>query len=193
MSEPDFCSDGLGKFLADLSSDSPAPGGGAAAAVSLAMAAGLVAMAARFSSAQLPEAGPIAERADSLRSRAAALADADALAYVGVLEALALPREPEPAARAGAVREALSHAAQVPLEIAENAVEIARLASRLSAGGNPNLRGDAGTSAVLAAAAARAAALLVKINLARQPDDTRPTRAARLAEECEQLAAAATS
>jgi formiminotetrahydrofolate cyclodeaminase len=53
----------------------------------------------------------------------------------------------------------------VPTEIAELASGIAVEAVELAQRGNPNLRGDAFTAAVLAAAAARAAAELVRLNV----------------------------
>ena len=72
-------------FLDQLAARTPAPGGGGAAAVAGAMAAALVAMAARFSGARLPDAGDLAAQADELRRRAAGLADLDARAYQSVL------------------------------------------------------------------------------------------------------------
>ena len=69
-------------FLDQLAARTPTPGGGGAAAVTGAMAAGLVAMAARFSARQLPEAGELAEEADRLRRRLAQLAEEDAQAYI---------------------------------------------------------------------------------------------------------------
>jgi methenyltetrahydrofolate cyclohydrolase len=146
-------------FLDQLAARTPTPGGGGAAAVTGAMAAGLVAMAARFSARQLSEAGDLADQADELRRRAADLADLDARAYAAVLEALRLPRE------ADQRREALLGAAVVPLEIAEIGARVAQLAVRVAEAGNPNLRGDAVTGAVLAAASARSAACLVDINV----------------------------
>ena len=82
-------------FLDQLAARTPTPGGGGAAAVTGAMAAGLVAMAARFSATRLPEAGELADQADELRRRLAQLADMDARAYAAVLEAPARdgPRE----------------------------------------------------------------------------------------------------
>jgi methenyltetrahydrofolate cyclohydrolase len=151
-------------FLDQLAARTPTPGGGGAAAVTGAMAAGLVAMAARFSAKQLPEAGDLADQADELRRRAADLADLDAQAYTAVLAALRLPRE------AGQRRGALAGAAVVPLEIAEIGARVAQLAVRVAEAGNPNLRGDAVTGALLAAASARSAASLVDINLdGREP------------------------
>jgi formiminotetrahydrofolate cyclodeaminase len=53
----------------------------------------------------------------------------------------------------------------VPLEIAGIGARVARLAVRVAQAGNPNLRGDAVTGALLAAASARSAASLVDINV----------------------------
>lgn len=150
-------------FLDQVAARTPAPGGGVAAAVTGAMAAGLVAMAARFSATRLPGAGELADQADKLRRRLDQLADMDARAYAAVLDA---GRQPgDDGQRRERMREALLGAAHVPLEIAGIGVEVAVMAARLAEAGNPNLRGDAVTGAVLAAASARSAACLVDINV----------------------------
>jgi len=138
-------------FLDELAARTPTPGGGGAAAVTGALAAGLVAMAARFSATRLPGAGDLADQADELRRRVTDLTDLDARAYQSVLELR--------------TREALHGAAVVPLEIAEIGARVAAMAARLAEAGNPNLRGDAVTGALLAAASARSAACLVDINV----------------------------
>jgi formiminotetrahydrofolate cyclodeaminase len=150
-------------FLDQLAARTPTPGGGGAAAVTGAMAAGLVAMAARFSETRLPGAGELADQADELRRRLAQLAEEDAQAYAAVLEALRLPRDASQ--REAQRQEALLGAALVPLEIARIGARVALMAARLAETGNPNLRGDAVTGAVLAAASARSAASLVDINV----------------------------
>ena len=150
-------------FLDQLAARTPTPGGGGAAAVTGAMAAGLVAMAARFSATRLPDAGELADQADELRRRLAQLAEEDAQAYAAVLEALRLPRDASE--REVQRQEALLGAALVPLEIAGIGARVALMAARLAETGNPNLRGDAVTGAVLAAASARSAASLVDINV----------------------------
>jgi methenyltetrahydrofolate cyclohydrolase len=150
-------------FLDQLAARTPTPGGGGAAAVTGAMAAGLVAMAARFSVTRLPGADELADEADGLRRRLARLADMDARAYTAVLEA---GRQPgDDGQRRERTREALQGAAHVPLEIAGIGARVAQLAVRVAEAGNPNLRGDAVTGAVLAAASARSAACLVDINV----------------------------
>lgn len=169
------------RFLDALAAGTPAPGGGAAAALTVTLAAGLCAMSARLSTRQLPSAAVIAEEAERLRGRAAPLAQADAAGYQAVLDALrGRPGAGTPAA-------ALSAASATPMSVAEIGARVASLAAVLAAGGNPAVRGDAVVSAVLAAAAAQAAAALVCVNLDSSGDD-RPGRADLLAAEAAERA-----
>lgn len=160
-----FLDEPLSVFLDRVASDEPAPGGGACAAVTVALAAGLCAMAARFSSATVSDAATVVERADALRRQAEGLVREDAEAYTDVLAAFQLPREPDAPGRRRRISAALSAAAEPPLAVAEVAVEVGVLARRIQAEGNPNLRGDAVTSRLLAEAGCRAAADLVAANL----------------------------
>jgi len=114
-----------------MAARTPAPGGGGAAALATAMAAALTGMASRFGD------GAAATRSDDLRHRAAALADADAMAYGTFLTAVRLPHD-DPG-RSVAVAEARH--------------------------GNPQLRGDAVAAVRIAAAAAGTAADLVAANV----------------------------
>ena len=161
---PDYAELPLGRFLEMVASREPAPGGGASAAVTVALAAALAAMAARFSTDQLADADRIADRAEGLRSRVMPLARADAAAYGRVLDAYRSSRNDEEG-RHRKVRDALSEAADVPLAIAEIGAEVAGISARLAEDGNPNLRGDAVTATALAGAGVRAAAVLVEINV----------------------------
>lgn len=159
-----FLEASLGRFLELVAADEPAPGGGAAAAVTAALAAGLVGMAARFSHSQLPDAPDRAERADRMRTELAGLGQRDAEAYQNVLAAFRLPKEPDPQARRQQIHRSLEHAAQVPLQIAEISAQVATEAAELAERGNPNLRGDTLAAVFLADAAARSAAGLVRLN-----------------------------
>ena len=159
-----FLNEPLERFLDLVAAREAAPGGGAVTAVTVAAAAGLTAMAARFSGSQIPASAEIAEQADELRHRAMRLAAEDADAYTAVLTAYALPREPDPARRTAQIRQALRGAAEVPADVAGVAAEAAVLGLRVAREGNPNLRGDAVTAILLAEAAARAAAGLVQVN-----------------------------
>jgi methenyltetrahydrofolate cyclohydrolase len=173
----EFLSQPLGLLLEDVASERPAPGGGSVAALAVALAAGLTAMAARLSVGHWDGAAATAEQADALRGKVAPLAPADAGAYEEVLTALRLPKDLEPVVREAALNDALGRAADIPLEIARTGAEVAFLAADAAEHGNRNLRGDATAGAVLAAAATRAAATLVEINLAASPADERIQRA----------------
>lgn len=167
----------LGEFLDAIAAETPAPGGGAVAAVVAAAAAGLVAMAGRFSLEQWDDAATVVERADELRRRLVPLAPADAQAFEEVLTAMRLPKDLEPEVRNATIGHALARAAEIPLEIAKEASEVATLGALVAENGNVNLRGDAVAGALLAEAAVRVAANLVEINLATRPDDARVVRA----------------
>jgi methenyltetrahydrofolate cyclohydrolase len=177
---PDYLELPVGRFLDLVASGESAPGGGSAAAVSVALAAGLSSMAARLSTKQLTDSAVLAQRAERLRERVAPLAQADADAYGLVLAAQRAPNTDD---RDGRVRSALSDAADVPLAVAEAGAEVAKIAARLASDGNPNLKGDAICALMLADAGVRAAARLVEINLSDgRIEDGRPGRARQLVE-----------
>ncbi len=118
--------------------------------------------------------GAVAGAATGLRIRAAALAQDDLAVYAAYVAA----RRLDP--RGVAVLAALDEAVRVPLEVAAIGAELAELAAGLAVAGNPRLRGDAATGALLAVAATRSAAVLVCENLLDRPDDPRLARAAAL-------------
>ncbi len=174
----------VGDFAAAAASDAPVPGGGGVSATIAAFAAALAGMAGRYALRNTAEPGPfrgLLERADALRSDALLLADDDAAAYGGYVEASWLPREPDPDVRRRAVRAALDAAADVPCKLAALAAEIAAGGEELAASGNPNLRSDACAATLLASPAAASAAVLVGENLRARPDDPRVAEAARCA------------
>ncbi|MHA6794571.1 cyclodeaminase/cyclohydrolase family protein [Pseudonocardia bannensis] len=171
----------VAELLDSVARRTAAPGGGAAAALTTALAAALTAMAARFAGPGAAGAAGAAARADELRAVAAALADADVAAYRAFRTAARTPREDDPWMWPSRLREALDDTVDVPLDVATVAREITRLAAGLAREGNPRLRGDAATGALLAAAAASSAALLVTENLTGEPDDVRTGRALGLA------------
>lgn len=186
MSERPLLEQSVASWLAAVAGDEPAPGGGGAAAVTVATGAALAGMSARLAVGHLDAAPQLAERADVLRGRAEPLADADATAYRAVLAAYRLPRDDGEARRAR-IRTTLIEAADVPLTIAELGCEVAEVALGLAESGNPNLLGDALTAALLASAAARSAATLAELNLAGVDDPERSRRAAQLHERAGEL------
>lgn len=148
------------------------------AALVVAMAAGLVAMAARVSG----DPGAVAQ-AESIRSRVAPLAAEDARAYRDALAAMRAPAGETGEERDEAIRRALLRAARVPLEIAEAGANTASLAASVAERGSEAVRGDAAAAALLSAAAARAAANLVAINLAAGVEDDLVAQARQVAED----------
>jgi methenyltetrahydrofolate cyclohydrolase len=191
-SQADYLEMPLSGFLAALADGTPAPGGGCAAATAVAIGAGLCAMAARLSARKLTadEAAELAAGASALQAGAAALIQADANSYQAVLAARRPAKVAADASQGDRVAAALRGAADVPLQVLGFAAQVASLAGRLAADGNPNLRGDALTGLFLAEAGARAAAMLVVINLAGAPDDDRRATARRLLQEVASSASA---
>jgi formiminotetrahydrofolate cyclodeaminase len=172
----------LGDVLAHIASEVPSPAGGSAAAIAVALGAGLTAMCARNSREGWPEARGATAQAEALRSRIEPLAQADAEAYENALAAFRLPELLEPEVRNATLGVALERAAAIPLAIAEVGADVAELAADLAQNGNPDVRGDAVAGAMLAEAGTRAAAHLVRINLGAAPDDLRVTRATAVAD-----------
>ena len=172
----------LAELLADLADPEPSPGAGSAAAVTTAMAAALLAMAARASRESWPEARSVAAQAEALRDRAAGLAELNASAYADALEALT---KPQPGGEALERRDfrlgtALSHAAAIPLRVAEAACDVAELGLLVVERGDPVRRADAAAAVLLADSAARVGAHLVSVNLTAHPGDDRVGQAAAL-------------
>lgn len=166
-------------LMDEIAGPSPAPGAGAVAGVVIAMAAGLIASAARRS-ADWPEAKGVSAQAQALRSRVERLAEANEEAY---LEALALIEgAAEDGTRDAAIGQALDTAAELPLAIAECAHDVALLGAEAAQHAAPGGAEDAAAAAVLAEAAARASAGLVAANLVSLPGDERVQHAQRLAD-----------
>ncbi|MFA9430373.1 cyclodeaminase/cyclohydrolase family protein [Egicoccus sp. AB-alg2] len=151
----------LERFLDQVAAREAAPAGGVVVATTIAAAAGLVAMAARFAD-DLEDGQELAAAADRTRDESLDLGEQDAVAYGEVLRAA---RSAQDGDRRQRIRAALTTAAEVPLGMIARAQDVGRLAARLAREGNPNLRGDALTALTLAEAAARSAALLVRLNV----------------------------
>jgi formiminotetrahydrofolate cyclodeaminase len=151
----------LRDFLTEVAAPTPSATSGGVCAVTAAAAAGLVAMTAGLST--VDSSGERLARAEALRQQATELAQEDSRSYQAVLAAKR--RDKDDPGRPAALRDALAAAAQPPTRIARVSADIAALAADLAEHGNRTLRGDAIGAAALAAATARSAAVLVRINL----------------------------
>ena len=161
------------KFLEELASKQPTPGGGAASALCGATAAALTAMLGNLtagkagSEANDKMALEIIIAADKLRLELAQLADDDAAVFNKFMEAYKMPKatDTEKAMRTAAIGQAAIAAAEVPMQIADKSLEVLKLARKLIVFGNPNAISDGTVSALMARAALRSALYNVKINL----------------------------
>lgn len=161
-----------------LGSSASTPGGGAASALAAAAGAALVEMVVNLTVGKSAYAHheehvrPIGEQARELRTRALALADADAAAFDEVMAAYGLPRDTDEqkAARTNAIQTATANAARPPLDVADVAAKIIELASALPGRSNRNVLSDVGVAASLACSALESAAINVEVNLAALKD-----------------------
>ena len=164
----------LGDLLDRLSADGHAPGGGSAAALTVAFASRLVVMVARCSPGW-PEAGGVVAQANAIGERAVELAHTDGRAWEDALAALRAAEAKEGGEPRGdfALEQTLEAAAAAPLEIASLGADAAELAKLAGEHGEPTYRADAAAAAALAAGGASAAAHLVRVNLGVGRDDKR--------------------
>jgi glutamate formiminotransferase/formiminotetrahydrofolate cyclodeaminase len=163
----------LHEFADELSSDTPAPGGGSVAALCGALSAALSSMVAaltwskRGMEAARPSMEELGVRAQRLKDAFVVAVDADTDAFNAVLAARRLPKktEEEQAARDAAIEAANQFATKIPHQVLERSVEALELALRAVREGNPNSVSDAGVAGACALACAEGAALNVRINL----------------------------
>jgi len=169
----------IGDWLDDLTSESPAPGGGAAAAMNAAIGAALIGMVCNLTSGKPKYAQHDELMRDTLASAVAArdqalrLAEADAAAFDAVMAAYRLPRatEAEADSRRAAIQDALGSAAEVPLRTAALAADVIGLAAAIVDAANRNVVADVAVAASSARAALDAAAINVEVNLGALKDE----------------------
>ncbi len=166
--------DSLKKYLDDLASNKPAPGGGSAAALLGAIACALLSKVARFTigkekyQAAEKEMSAILTRCEELRESLNSLCSEDARAYQKFSDAMKLPKGAE---RQQKIQEALKEATAVPLQVCRDAHEAIKFCLPLAQKGNVNLITDAGIGALMLECAFQAALLNVQINLKSIKDD----------------------
>jgi glutamate formiminotransferase/formiminotetrahydrofolate cyclodeaminase len=183
----EIASQTVGAFLAALASDAPTPGGGAVAAVAGAAGAGLISMVCRLTvdnpkfEDSWDALRPVLEEADRARAEFLQLADRDASAFDGVMEAFRMPKDTDEqkAERSAAIQRGYRQAASVPMEIVERAVALMPHATTAVELGNPNAASDGLSASHMLLAAAQCAIANVDINVAalKDPSVATPMRA----------------
>jgi formiminotetrahydrofolate cyclodeaminase len=175
------------QFLDELASSAPTPGGGAVAALSGAMAAGLITMVCDLTIGKQQyaefeaQAQSLQARAEALRVELQQLAQADVEVFNNLSAAYKLPRttEADAASRRAAIQKVTRQAAEVPLRAARAAVALLPLCAPLARDGNRRAVSDIGVAALLVQAVVPGALLNVEINLVALEDQlfVRETRA----------------
>ncbi|HHE37747.1 MAG TPA: glutamate formimidoyltransferase [Candidatus Cloacimonetes bacterium] len=169
----------LTDFADELSTDSPAPGGGSVAALCSAMSGALSAMVSNLTIGKKgyekvwEEAKELAEIGQDIKERSLYAIDLDTQAFYEMMDATRLPKKSDEdrSIRNDAIQKATKNAIMVPLETLKIALEAAQLAGKIGKIGNENALSDAGVAAITANAAAKGAYLNVKINMGSIEDE----------------------
>jgi formiminotetrahydrofolate cyclodeaminase len=160
------------RFLDDLASGAPTPGGGSAAAIIGAMGAALVSMVCSVTlgkkglEAVAPEMKTVREQSEKLRLRLTAMVAEDVAAFDALMAAYRLPKasEVDKTRRAEAIQSNLRAATETPLDCARACAQVIGLAQRAGENGYSGVISDAGVGVLAAHTALRSAALNVYIN-----------------------------
>ncbi|MEY2561911.1 MAG: glutamate formiminotransferase / 5-formyltetrahydrofolate cyclo-ligase [Verrucomicrobiota bacterium] len=169
----------LRQFCNETLSDSPAPGGGSAAALMGALGVSLGGMVANLSAGKRGWDDKIqyfsdwAVKAQQLKDELLFLVDEDTAAFNKVMEAFALPKESaeEKAARSTAIQLANKYAAEIPLRVMETASKSYALLGDMAEQGNPASISDVGVGLLAVRACIDGAAMNVRINLSGLKDE----------------------
>ena len=169
----------LHRYLDDLASALPAPGGGSTAALSGAMGAALVSMVCRITLGKdayadvYQEIEELLQKTESLRDRFQQLMQEDIEAYGRLAKSYKLPRETseERTYRTDMLQKQLVEAAFVPLEVVERDAELILSCQSIAEIGSVSVLSDVATGAILASCSGKGAAFMVRINVRSMKND----------------------
>lgn len=162
----------ISNFLDDLGSNKPAPGGGAAAALSAATGASLVMMLVNLS---INKKGceehtalflEIIKKANETRANLLSLMDEDAKAYDNVIACM---KEAKKIGKSD-LEGALKYATEVPLKIATESIKIIEIAGKSIKFGNKNVISDGVVGAKLANVAVSSSLVNARFNAKMMKD-----------------------
>jgi methenyltetrahydrofolate cyclohydrolase len=162
----------LEKFLDELASAAPTPGGGSGAAVIGAMGAALISMVCNVTlgkkgqEAAAPQMLAVRTESERLRSRLTAMISEDIAVFNALMQAYRLPKaaDEEKTLRSAAIQASLRSATETPLECARVCTQVIGIARRAAEHGFSGVISDAGVGVLAAQTALRSAALNVQIN-----------------------------
>ena len=162
----------LQKYLEELSSNSPTPGGGNVAALCGALSASLGTMVCNLTIGKKKyldveaEMNELKENLNVYIDKFIFLAQNDNEAFERVMDAFKLPKETDEQKklRSEAIEKSTLEAASVPAEVIKNCREVIPFLEKISKKGNQNSLSDAGVAIAVIAAASQGAFLNVLIN-----------------------------
>ena len=160
-------------FIDELSTNSPAPGGGSVSALAGALGASLSSMVAILTHEKKemldikPEMDKIGIEAQLLKDQLTNMVDEDTIAFKNVMSSSRLPSttEDEKKHKIKSLEAANKYAIEVPMKTAELCFEVLVLSKNLVENGNPNSVTDVGVASEIAFAGLRGACMNVEINL----------------------------
>lgn len=167
----------LKKFIQDLASEAPAPGGGGAAALSASIAASLCAMVYNLTIGKKIYEGydlELKEKiknelqvVDNLKDEMLAFIEKDAEAFMKLINSYKLPKETEneKKIRSEEIQNCYKHALGVPLGLSKLCMKLYSHIIAAATYGNPNVISDAAVSAITIHGAVLSALINIKINL----------------------------
>lgn len=160
-------------FNDELSTDSPAPGGGSVAALNGALAASLTAMVSNLTHGKkgyedhYADMVIIGDKAQSAKEALLSIIDEDTDVFNELMDAMKMPKktDEQKSARNSAIENATKAATMVPLKTLKTIQSMMDIIDEISEKGNKNSVSDAGVAAVNAYAGAEGAYMNVLINL----------------------------
>lgn len=168
------------KFINNLSSKTPVPGGGGAAAFASSLGVALGSMVGNLTVGKEKYAGVEADiqvllkKSEALIMRLNQLVEKDAAVFEPLAKAYGMPinTAEERAEKERVMQEALIQATRVPLAVAECSLEGIRLLDQYARKGTRLAVSDAGVGAILCKAAIQGSKLNVMINLKLMKDES---------------------
>ena len=163
----------INTFSNEVSSESPAPGGGSVSALAGALASSLVSMVANLSFGKkeykknIDLIEKIGIEGQKIKNNLLQLVDADTKAFEDIMRAFKMKKKTpeEIKSRQEKIQLATMHAINVPLSTMELSLTALSLSKKIMKIGNENSISDAGVAAELSAAAINGAYMNVLINL----------------------------
>jgi len=163
----------IDEFIEELSSDSPAPGGGSVAALCGALSSALSAMVGNLTYGKLKYKNVkekmirVSESGQDLNRFFIDAIDRDTSAFNKIMDAFSLPKKTveDKQVRDKAVLDATIEATMIPFSVLERSKDAAELALEVASSGNTNSLSDSGVAGLTSLAAATGAYYNVLINL----------------------------